>query len=152
MDSAVRGGNYLFKILTISELSDCLSKNTRIHVLSKDENGNFTNYVNLTKLLKDAMIVAELEEDKDGESRQVNESIIEESSEPADLEDKTDRSSKEIKKRKKRVTQLDEGKLFALHNAGWPASKIADELKCSVSVVYKKIGSRSLSKHSIDNQ
>ena len=150
MDLVVQGGNCLFKILTISELSDCLSKNIQIHVLSKDENGNFTNYVNLTKLLKDAMIVAEFKEG-DEESKQVKESVIEESSELTDLENKTDRSNKEIKKRKKRVTQLDEGKLFALHNAGWSASKIADELKCSVSVVYKKIGSRSLSKHSIDN-
>lgn len=30
---------------------------------------------------------------------------------------------------------IDTGKLMALHNAGWPSRKIADELKCSPATV-----------------
>ena len=39
-------------------------------------------------------------------------------------------------KRKPRE-QIDTGKAQALRNAGWPVSKIAEELGCSVSVVYR---------------
>ena len=38
---------------------------------------------------------------------------------------------------------LDVGKLVALHNAGWPAAKIADELKVSVGTVYNYLPSKS---------
>ena len=38
---------------------------------------------------------------------------------------------------------LDVGKLVALYNAGWPAAKIADELKVSVGTVYNYLPSKS---------
>lgn len=31
---------------------------------------------------------------------------------------------------------IDKGKVMALHNAGWSAAKIADELQCSTQTVY----------------
>lgn len=33
--------------------------------------------------------------------------------------------------------KLDRGKVWALHDAGWPAAKIADEMRCSFQAVYK---------------
>ena len=32
---------------------------------------------------------------------------------------------------------IDKGKVMALHNAGWSAAKIADELQCSTQTVYR---------------
>lgn len=37
---------------------------------------------------------------------------------------------------------LDVGKLVVLHNAGWPAAKIADELRVSVRTVYNYLPSK----------
>ena len=37
---------------------------------------------------------------------------------------------------------LDVGKLVALHNAGWPAAKIADELRVSEQTVYNYLPSK----------
>src|SRR5699024_726040 len=44
--------------------------------------------------------------------------------------------------RKEAKKAVDVGKLIALHNAGWPAAKIADELKVSVRTVYKYLPSK----------
>lgn len=43
---------------------------------------------------------------------------------------------------KKPKKTVDVGKLIALHNAGWPVAKIADELKVSVRTVYKYLPSK----------
>lgn len=40
---------------------------------------------------------------------------------------------------KKNAKPIDKGKIGALHRAGWSASKIADEMKLSLSTVYKII-------------
>lgn len=38
---------------------------------------------------------------------------------------------------------LDVGKLVALHNAGWPPAKIADELRVTERTVYRYLPSKS---------
>ena len=43
---------------------------------------------------------------------------------------------------KKPKKTVDVGKLIALHNAGWPVAKIADELGVSVQTVYKYLPSK----------
>lgn len=43
---------------------------------------------------------------------------------------------------KKPKKTVDVGKLIALHNAGWPVAKIADELGVSVRTVYKYLPSK----------
>lgn len=40
------------------------------------------------------------------------------------------------KKRGKRAKKLDVAKIKTLHNAGWSAAKIADELNCAIGTVY----------------
>lgn len=40
------------------------------------------------------------------------------------------------RKRGKRTRKLDVAKIKSLHNAGWSAAKIADELNCATSTVY----------------
>ena len=54
---------------------------------------------------------------------------------------KQDREDKMARKKKMTVTsrrsgRVDKGKVFALHDAGWPAAKIADEVGCSNKNVY----------------
>lgn len=40
------------------------------------------------------------------------------------------------RKRGKRTRKLDVAKIKSLHNAGWSAAKIADELNCAIGTVY----------------
>lgn len=40
------------------------------------------------------------------------------------------------RKRGKRTRKLDVAKIKSLHNAGWSAAKIADELDCAIGTVY----------------
>lgn len=40
------------------------------------------------------------------------------------------------RKRGKRTRKLDVAKIKSLHNAGWSAAKIADELNCATGTVY----------------
>lgn len=40
------------------------------------------------------------------------------------------------KKEKTAKQTIDRGKVMALHKAGWPAGKIADEMGCSVQAIY----------------
>lgn len=37
---------------------------------------------------------------------------------------------------KSKARKIDQGKVMALHKAGWTAAKIADEMQCSVQAVY----------------
>ena len=45
-------------------------------------------------------------------------------------------------KRRGAKRAVDIGKLMALHNAGWPVSKIADELKVTERTVYRHLPSK----------
>ena len=39
----------------------------------------------------------------------------------------------------KKPAPVDKGKIIALHNAGWDAAKIADEMKCTKQTVYNVV-------------
>ena len=44
-----------------------------------------------------------------------------------------------LKKAEKKRKPIDKGKVMALHNAGWPERKIADEMGCTYSYIHKII-------------
>lgn len=54
-------------------------------------------------------------------------------------EQKTELAKAEEPVDKRKRTPVDKGKILALHNAGWDNKKIADEMGCSVSTVYRII-------------
>lgn len=65
--------------------------------------------------------------------------------------DELDSNGSVPKKRKKRI-QIDLGKLFALKRAGWKPDKIADELNCGISTVYKYYNNKILEENTMKVQ
>ena len=117
------------KIIQKEELSKYLDDDCVIHVISKYGKQDYANYVNLTKLLKDAILIVSCEEDLiDKETEQLVDDLFD------TTEGKTT-SDEDTSKRKK----IDRGKIIALHKAGWSGKKIADEMRCSIGTVYNVI-------------
>ena len=63
-----------------------------------------------------------------------------EQEEPNEIEPKKAESIKiEPKKIKRKPKPVDKGKVGALYKAGWSVAKIADEMRCGQSTIYKTI-------------
>lgn len=120
---------YLNKIVQKEDLQKYIDSNCVVHVISKYGKQDYANYVNLTKLLKDAIIIVSYEEDlMDKETEQLVDDLF-------DTTEGKSTSDEDTSKRKK----IDRGKIIALHKAGWSGRKIADEMGCSVGTVYNVI-------------
>lgn len=117
MDLEVPGGDSLNKIIEIEQLSNYLNKDCTIHVISKYGKQDFANYVNLTKLLRDSIIVVSEEGEEQLCSDAYEESFTLETNSAG----------------------IDKGKIIALHNAGWTGKQIAEEMRCSTNTVYNTI-------------
>lgn len=117
------------KIIQKEELSKYIDDDCVIHVISKYGKQDYANYVNLTKLLKDAIIIVSCEEDLvDNETEQLVDDLF-------DITEGKSTFDEDTSKRK----NIDRGKIIALHKAGWSGRKIADEMGCSVGTVYNVI-------------
>ena len=134
VDLEAQVGDSMNKIIQKDELLEYLNKDCTVHIISKYGKADFTEYINLTKLLQDSIIVVDSEEKdiKVDNCLQDNADSICEN---------TNNNSTSNSKRKQK--QIDKGKIIALHNAGWSVTKIADEMKCAVSTVYKIIKMKS---------
>ena len=108
-----------------------LNQDCTIHIISKYGKADFDNYVNLTKLLEDSIIIVTLQH----EASEVDNC----------LEDDVNilESTNDILTSNSKRKQIDKGKIIALHNARWSAAKIADEMRCSIATVYKVIKMKS---------
>ena len=62
-----------------------------------------------------------------------------ESLQPDDLQEESTDSLPPPEAKSGRKKPVDVAKIRALHNAGWGAAKIADELKCAVPTVYRHL-------------
>lgn len=115
------------KIIQKEDLSSYLNEDCVIHVISKYGKQDYTNYVNLTKLLKDSIIIVTCEA-ADTDMSTVNSKAVQNQKVP---------KSKELPNSSRKP--IDRGKILALYNAGWSGPKIADEMKCSTGTVYNVI-------------
>ena len=120
----------LNKIIQKEDLLSYLTEDCVIHVISKYGKQDYANYINLTKLLKESIIIVQCEEN---DLEEESESLVDELFNIN--EDSNDSSDGNVTKRKK----IDRGKIIALHNAGWSGRKIADEMRCSIGTVYNVI-------------
>lgn len=122
---------YLNKIIQKEDLQKYIDSNCVVHVISKYGKQDYANYVNLTKLLKDSIIVVTCDSD-DTDLAQLENPI-----------DSTTVQAQEVPKSKERSNSnrkhIDRGKILALYNAGWSGPKIADEMNCSTGTVYNVI-------------
>ena len=134
VDSEAQVGDSMNKIIQKDELLEYLNKDCTVHIISKYGEADFTEYINLTKLLQDSIIVVDSEEKdiKVDNCLQDNADSI--------CENTNNKSTSNSKRKQK---PIDKGKIIALHNAGWSVTKIADEMKCAVSTVYKIIKMKS---------
>ena len=57
-----------------------------------------------------------------------------------------------IQKQRRVKKAVDGGKLIALHNAGWPVAKIADELKVTERTVYKCLSTKKRTEEMNQNE
>ena len=140
----------LKEVETKQALESYVRGNKEVTILLPDMNSGRKVMYSLSELFKDAIFlmndssVTTKSEESASHSDAVKKlaakaekaNLIQNSSKEAVAETKENKSDEPKKGKRGKV---DIGKLFALHNAGWNAKDIAEELHCSVVTVYNNI-------------
>lgn len=111
--------------------------------MARIKTGKYTqdNFVDLAGYAACGAEVAELDASKKQDEtlqklQHVKELIAERDENREEITEPDQRDAPPEKKRGKRAKKLDVAKIKTLHNAGWSAAKIADELNCAIGTVY----------------